>query len=101
MVLSAFCISYYLIGDYMKLNDLFEKEIISVDTGERLGDVYDVEIDESSGLIENVVIKSKFNLLEIFSSRKYHTIEWSKVKVIGDDIVLVESEDHSNQTLFT
>ncbi len=85
----------------MKLNDLFDKEIISVDTGERLGDVYDVEIDETTGVIKNLIIKSKFNLLEIFLSRKYRTIEWSNVKVIGNDIVLVESEDYSNQTLFT
>ena len=84
----------------MKLNDLFEKEIVSVFTGERLGDVYDVEIEEKTGFIQNIIIKNKITLFNLFSSRKFKSISWSSVKVIGEEIILVE-DDYSNQTSLT
>ena len=84
----------------MKLNDLFEKEIVSVFTGERLGDVYDVEIEEKTGFIQNIIIKNKITLFNLFSSRKIMSISWSSVKVIGEEIILVE-DDYSNQTSLT
>ncbi len=84
----------------MKLNDLYDKEIVSMVSGERLGDIFDIEFDESTGRIQNIVIKSKFSIFNIFSSRKYITLSWNCVKVIGEEIVLVE-ENYSNQTLFT
>ena len=63
------------------------REVISVNGGEKLGYVYDLEIDELSGKISSIIVPGKNPGL--FSKGKT-VIPWEKIKKIGDDTILVD-----------
>lgn len=63
------------------------REVISITGGEKLGYVYDLEIDELSGRINSIVVPGRNPGL--FSKGKT-IIPWEKIKKIGDDTILVD-----------
>lgn len=63
------------------------REVISVNEGEKLGYVYDLEIDEISGKISSIVVPGKN---PGFFSKGKTVIPWEKIKKIGDDTILVD-----------
>jgi len=63
------------------------REVVNVTEGEKLGYVYDMEIDETSGKISAIIVPGKN--AGIFSKGKT-VIPWEKIKKIGDDIILVD-----------
>lgn len=63
------------------------REVVNITEGEKLGYVYDLEIDEISGKINAIVVPGKNS--GIFSKGKT-IIPWEKIKKFGDDIILVD-----------
>jgi YlmC/YmxH family sporulation protein len=70
-------------------SDFKYKEVINLTDGERLGFVYDLEIDLTSGNILKVIVPGR-DKKSIFSKSKGLKIPWSSIKKIGDDIILVD-----------
>ena len=71
----------------INLNALLEKEIISLIDGSKIGEIYDVEIDEFTGrIVSIIVIKPCF----LMCKKDKQIIPWEKVKVIGNDTILVD-----------
>ena len=69
------------------VNDLYEKEIISVIDGSKIGEIFDLEFDEKSGrVLSIVVLKRSF----LFWRKEKSIIPWNCVKVIGDETILVD-----------
>lgn len=73
--------------------DLRQKEVINVCGAQRLGYVYDVDIDFESGNIKSIIIPAKNKLMRAFSKNKDYVIPWDKIICVGDDIVLVNTQD--------
>ena len=77
----------------MKLSELYNKEIINIDTGENLGLLgnCDFIIDEKTGNI-NSVISGATNNFSIFKEQKRKEILWKCIKKVGNDMIIIENE---------
>lgn len=71
--------------------DFKRKEVINITDGRRLGYVQDVCADLETGKITSIIVPGGTNkLMNFFSSSNDIIIEWSKIKCIGEDLILVE-----------
>jgi YlmC/YmxH family sporulation protein len=70
--------------------DLRQKEVINICDASRLGYVYDVEINFSTGNVEAIIVPGKNRVLGIFGKRQDYIIPWEKIVQVGADVVLVE-----------
>lgn len=75
----------------VKISELKQKEVINLNDGRRLGIVYDVEIDMEKGCIDAIVIPGSGKLLGFFNKESDIVINWSSIKKIGIDVILVDS----------
>lgn len=77
----------------MKVSELRQKEIINIKTGKRLGNIIDYDIDLRSGRITgvSVPVQGKFSILSKNDQDIF--VAWEKIKKIGDDVILIETED--------
>lgn len=77
----------------MKISEMYNKEIINIDTGENLGLLGDCDfiIDEESGEIKSLItgVNSSFS---IFKEQKRQEIPWKCIKKIGSDMIIIENE---------
>ena len=70
----------------MRLSDLQNKDIISMNDGKKVGTIIDVVVG-SDGVIDSLIVECGR-----FFSRFSHSeleIKWSDVKKIGEDVILV------------
>jgi len=72
--------------------DLRQKEVINTNDGVRYGFVSDLVIDESEGKIKTLIVPGPGRVLGVFGRDQEYRIPWSKIKKIGEDIVLVDCE---------
>ena len=70
--------------------DFKHKEVINIKDGKRLGFVQDVCADLESGMITSIIVPGNNKILNMFSDSNEIVIEWSNIKCIGDDVILVE-----------
>ena len=71
--------------------DFKKKEVINITDGRRLGFVQDVCADLETGKITSIIVPGGTNkLVNFFSGSNDIIIEWSKIKCIGEDLILVE-----------
>lgn len=71
----------------MNLSDLQRKDIVNINTGERLGRIIDAIMNES-GLIEYFIVMKR--RLFFFKSNEEKNIYIKNIKKIGMDVILVE-----------
>ncbi len=78
----------------MRFNDLSSKELIDLTTGSRLGVLgqTDLEIDEKTGQIISFTIP-QYSMFGLRKSESYSRIDWKQIKKIGDDMIIVETDD--------
>lgn len=69
--------------------DLKQREVINIVNAERLGYIYDVDIDFETGKILSVIIPGKRGFLNFFSKRNDYIIPWDKIITVGRELVLV------------
>ncbi len=70
--------------------DFKHKEVINITNAKRLGYVQDVCADLRSGAITSIIVPGESKLKGLFGTGNSIEIPWDKVKMIGDDIILVE-----------
>ena len=77
----------------MKASELRQKEVINIKTGKRLGNIIDYDIDFRSGRVTgvSVPVQGKFSILAKNDQDIF--VAWEKIKKIGDDVILIETED--------
>lgn len=66
------------------------KEVIDIESGRRLGELIDVEIDEDSGKITAIVVPGESKLFGLISGTGDVVIPWTQIRKIGPDCILVE-----------
>ena len=78
-------------GDIMvRACDLKQREVINVINAERLGYVYDVDIEFETGRIRSLIIPKRQGIFGIFSKKNDYVIPWERIVAVGKDIVLVK-----------
>lgn len=70
--------------------DFKHKEVINITDAKRLGFVQDVNAELDSGTITSIVVPGNSKFFNLFSGESEIVIPWSRIKCIGEDIILVE-----------
>ena len=83
----------------LNLSDLQNKEVIDISTGTRLGTIVDVIIS-LDGTIQKLILDNRKLSRKILSKNDQDiTIEWKQIIKIGDDILLVKSNNYDKRIL--
>ena len=75
--------------------ELCRKEVIDISTGERLGFIDDIELDIENSSVKSIIIYGGARLWGLLGKEEDSVIACSEIKVIGDDVVLVERHKDS------
>ena len=75
-----------------RIDELKNKQVVSVKNGAVLGRIDDVEINTDTGTINSVVIFGKNHILGIFGRENDIIIPWNDIEIIGSETVLVKTE---------
>ena len=70
--------------------DFRQKEVIDVTNGKIVGFVVDVDAEFNAGSIKNIIVAQTTGLLKGLGGKNNITIPWSSIKLIGEDVILVE-----------
>ena len=73
-----------------RITELHCKEVICIDSGQRLGFVSDVEIDMCDGKVIALVVPGPCRFLGMFGRNDDFVIPWRCINRIGPDIILVD-----------
>lgn len=76
----------------MRFESLKGKEFIEASKGKRLGYIQelDVAFDVTSGTIQSLIIP-KYSILGIRKDHPSLRLEWKQIRVIGQDIILIDN----------
>jgi YlmC/YmxH family sporulation protein len=66
------------------------KEVIDIQSGRRLGELIDVEIDEDTGRITAIVVPGDTKFFGLLGAGNDVAIPWAQIRKIGPDCILVE-----------
>lgn len=72
----------------MRLSDLQNKDVVDILTGEKIGNVIDVEISNDTGNILKMIVYEKRGIINVLRGEEV-SITWSQIKKIGTDVILV------------
>lgn len=81
----------------MTLRELGEKDVIQLKTGENLGKIDDVIIDESTAGIQSVVLRGRGHLFGLLGYDEDLVIPWTSLKTIGTDVIMVDADTPPQQ----
>lgn len=73
------------------LSELLEKEVIDINTGEKLGYVDDLELDLKSASIKALIIYGKPRWFGIFGHEEHRIIPCSSIAIVGKDTILIKN----------
>ncbi len=75
-----------------RIDELKNKQVVSVKNGAVLGRIDDIEINTENGSINSVIIFGRNHVLGIFGRENDILIPWKDIEVIGSETVLVSTE---------
>ena len=70
--------------------DFRQKEVVNITNGKILGFVIDVDAELTNGAIKSIVVAGTGKLINSIGGKNNITIPWNNVKLIGEDVILVE-----------
>ncbi len=73
-----------------RISDLRHKDIVNVIDGKKLGPVKDIEVDLNEGKIMALILPGPNRMFHFLGRNEDIILDWSKIKKIGLDVVLVE-----------
>lgn len=73
-----------------RLTDLNRKEVVNVNDATRIGNVIDIFFDPEAGRMQSIVVGARKSGFGVFSRDEDVLIEWEKIKVIGEETILVD-----------
>lgn len=79
----------------MKISELQMKDVIAMETGERLGYISDLDIDTQRGQLQGLVITLKGKAMGLFGKDEEVVIPWAQIVNIGADVILVKKSSYS------
>lgn len=82
----------------MKISDFQTKDVINILDGRRLGQITDLELDLTRGVIESIVVPGYTKFMGLFGGGADLIIPWKNIVKIGADVVLVRMEEVRSQS---
>lgn len=79
----------------IKTSELRDKEVININTGKKLGNIIDIEVNLEEGRIEGIVLPGDNKLFRFFNKQSEIYIPWESIKKIGSDVILVDINDNN------
>lgn len=76
----------------MYLSELQSKDIVNIKDGKKIGNIVDVAIDNNGHMTSLIIQKNKFNL-NFFKNNNDDEIKWNQIKKIGEDVILVDTNN--------
>jgi len=76
-----------------RITDLRCKEVIDINTGDRIGFVEDVEILLPGGQVAALVIPGEGKCFGLLGRGEDRVIPWACVRRFGEDVILVEAPE--------
>ncbi len=73
----------------LRISETKLKEVINIANGERLGYIYDFELDLEKGTIVAMIMSGTPKGLSLFSKPNDIIINWNEIVKIGQDTILV------------
>lgn len=73
----------------IRASDLRLLDVINIADGRRLGNVYDIDVDQTTGAIRALILPGAGGFLW-WGRRAEMEIPWEKVVKVGVDVILVE-----------
>ncbi|GGM20722.1 hypothetical protein GCM10011351_03200 [Paraliobacillus quinghaiensis] len=73
------------------------KEIILIDTGEKVGTIIDLEIDVDQGIITHLIIGAKNKVIGLFGKQEEVIIPWSHIVTVGTDVILIKNMSYDTR----
>mgnify|MGYP000558646009 CR=1 FL=1 len=73
----------------VRLSELQNKDVVDIMTGEKIGNISDVEISNDTGNVLKMIVYEKKGLINMLRGGEEVTITWSQIKKIGTDVILV------------
>lgn len=70
--------------------DLKQREVININNGKILGFVVDINAELGDGSIKNIVVAGTGKIMKSLTGKNRTEIPWDKIKIIGEDVVLVD-----------
>ena len=74
-----------------RFSELKKKEVINADTGYKIGYADDLEIDVKEARILSLIVYGRPKFFGIFGRADDCRISWDKIRLIGQDAILVEN----------
>jgi YlmC/YmxH family sporulation protein len=81
--------------------ELCRKEVIDIATGQRLGFIDDIELDIENGRVSSLVIYGGIRLFGLLGRGGDTVISCSDIRVVGEDVLLVELGERRTESKFT
>ncbi len=75
---------------FCSIQELRNKQIVSVETGSVIGYLNDIQIDTNNGRITNLIVFGKPKLFGFLGRENDMLIPWEQIEVIGEETVLVK-----------
>lgn len=79
----------------MKLSELQRKDVVNLLDGSLIGRIIDVEFEVDTGSIKSFVIEKNRYFKSMFSNEKDNIINYSQIKKIGNDVILIENVENN------
>ena len=74
-----------------RLQELRKKEVINAHNGCKLGYVDDLEVDIKCAKVAALIVYGRPRLFGLFGKSDDYYIPWEKIRLIGEDAILVEN----------
>jgi YlmC/YmxH family sporulation protein len=74
----------------MLFSELKSREVINICTGERYGNVSDLEFDPCAGEVRAIIVPGGSRMFGLLKGREGMAIPFAKIKKLGEDVILVE-----------
>ena len=76
----------------MTLQELCEKDVIQLQSGENLGRIDDVIFDEKTASLQAVVLRGRGHLFGLLGYDEDLVIPWAALQTIGTDVIMVAAD---------
>ena len=72
----------------MRISDLQNKDIVDIKSGEKIGNIIDIEVNENGEIIKLIIYDKKGFFLSLKGNSEEYVM-WNEIKKIGQDVILV------------
>ena len=71
---------------------LCTKDIISISTGQNIGRADDVELNENTASVENLIVYGRPKFFGLLGRAKDTRIPWADIITVGSDVILINTD---------